>query len=704
MVRREIKNFEMTVNGMSFDSEAPMTVYSVLNDRGLWPSDSSDELDFHSDFLVDEIKPEEFKLAGEVEFRAEVMVDSVALSAKHTYIRLRDVRQPAKLYINDIFVGDIDGERPVYTLPINGRFSQGSNILSVRFLLDECTHPGLVGIFTPPEILRFSGAIIDRVHLSQNHEDGKVELSIRVDTLGSTENVRAVATLVSSSGQIYYSGLTRGKGNIMISDPLYWWPRGFGVQNLYKLTVNLYGEVEVEDSVEMKLGLRTVMTSKTADGSNLLVNGVRFLPMGATYFADETPDVTTYLRKEEASVTSASMVGYNALLIPASAPRPTDRFFELCDIHGIVVIDEINSESDGVLDRVSRLSHHASYGIVDVIGGENIEEIADRLNDIAPNLEFSLLEEAPEYISAPSLPSEKTLESVVPVGERNLFSHSVESISEDGAIGKMLLAVAESYPYPNSLSDFAYASALAAAKKVGEKIKECRMSLGASGRAIFERLGDSSVAISPSAIDSFARWKPLQYYCARHFSQVALYAEQTPSGILFSASNERKLDFIGTIEYRIADSSNNTIYKNSEACEFSAMTARKLFTRDLSEYIKGHEREYYLEYYLKEGSSVISRNTLLFVPEKHFKFEEANINAQIAGSDRRFSLTLTSDKFAKDVELDFIGTDAIFSDNYIDLTTDSPVKITITVTSGVETAYHLNDALKIRSVRDLIEE
>ena len=704
MVRREIKNFEMTVNGMSFDCEAPMTVYSVLNDRGLWPSDSSDGFDFRSDFLVDEIKPEQFKLAGEVEFRAEVMVDSVALSAKHTYIRLRGIRQPAKLYINDIFVGDIDGERPVYTLPINGRFSQGSNILSVRFLLDECTRPGLVGIFTPPEILRFSGAIIDRVHILQNHEDGKVELSIRVDTLGSSENVRAVATLVSSSGQIYYSGLTRGKGNIVISDPLYWWPRGFGVQNLYKLTVNLYGEVEVEDSLEMKIGLRTVMTSKTADGSNLLINGVRFLPMGATYFADESPDVATYLRKEEASVTSAAMAGYDALVIPLAASRPSERFFELCDIHGIVVIDEINSVSDGVLDRVSRLSHHASYGIVDVVGGEDIEEIAERLNELAPNLEFSLLEEAPEYINAPSLPSEKTLASVVPFGERNLFSYSVESLSEDGAIEKMLLAVAENYPYPNSLSDFAYASALAAAKKVGERIKECRMSLGASGRAIFERLGDSAVAISPSAIDSFARWKPLQYYCARHFSQVALYAEQTPSGILFSVSNERKLDFIGTIEYRIADSSNLTIYKNSEACEFSAMTARKLFTRDLSEYIKGHEREYYLEYYLKEGSSVISRSTLLFVPEKHFKFEEANIKAQIAGSDRRFSLTLTSDKFAKDVELDFIGTDAIFSDNYIDLTTDSPVKITITVTSGVETAYHLNDALKIRSVRDLIEE
>ncbi|MBE6532292.1 MAG: hypothetical protein E7676_02135 [Ruminococcaceae bacterium] len=704
MVKREIKNFEMQAGGMTFDCTVPMTLHSVLDENGYAGDDASDEIDFHGAPIAENLGIKYKDVGGEVEFYSEIMIDEAALSARHTFLRLRDIKQPAKLYLNDIFVGDIDGERPVQAFSMKGRLSHGVNRLSLRFNIADCAHKGLIGIFTPPEVLRFSGAIIDRVHLEQTHEDGRVNLAIRVDTLGSSENVRAVATLVSSSGQIYYAGLTRGKGNILISDPLYWWPKGFGVQNLYKLTVNLYGEVEVEDSVEMKIGLRTVMTSKTADGSTLLIGGERFLPMGATYSADCEPDINTYLRKEEASVTSASMAGYNTLVLPADAVRPSERFFELCDIHGIVVIDEINAPSSGALERVARLSRHASYGLLDIVGGDNIEELAERLNTIAPNLEFSLLEESTKYISAPSLPSEKTLRTVVPQGERNLFSKSVEALAEGNAIGDMLLSVANNYPYPNSLSDFAYASALAAAKRVGERIKECRMSLGASGRAVFERLCDSSVAISPSAIDSFARWKPLQYYSLRHFSPVALYAEKTPFGILFSVSNERRTDFIGTIEYRVANSSNITIYKNSEACEFSAMTARKLFTRDLSEYIAGHERDCYLEYYLKEGSSIVSHGTMLFVPEKHFRFEEANIKAQIVGSDRRFSLTLSADKFAKDVEIDFIGTDVVLSDNYIDLTSESPVKISITVTGGVETAYHLNDALKIRSVRDLIEE
>ena len=682
MVKREIKKFKLDISDIIYECEAPATINSILRESGN---------DYRS-------------LSGVISFDADMYVEQAAFVSKHTYIRVKSVKQPASLYLNGNLVGELCGDGMPKSFDISGRAALGANTVSIRFNLDECDRRGLVGVFEPIEVLRFSEAIIDRVHLLQTHEDGKVNVSLKLDLLGTTDNVRAVATLVSSAGQIYYAGLTRGKGSIHIPDPLYWWPRGFGVQNLYKLTVNLYGEVEVEDSFETKIGLSTITTSSAADGSTLLINGVRFLPMGATYEADECPDVTSYLKKEEALVTSAAMSQYNALVLPLGAVRPSERFFELCDIHGIVVIEEIDSFDDDNIERISRISHHASYGIADIVACSDIERLADCLNNAAPNLEYSILDKAHEYIKAPSLPSEKTLRSVVPEGERNLFSESVEAIADEGAIADMLLSVSKNYPYPATLSDFAYASALASAKRVGERVKECRMSLGETGRAVFSKLGDGDVRISSSAIDSFARWKPLQYYSARYFAPVALYAEVTPSGILFSASNEQRNDFIGTIEYRIADSSNHTIYKNSEACEFSAMSARRLFTRDLSEYISGHEREYYLEYYLKEGSSVVSRNTLLFVPEKYFKFEKPNINWQVSGFDRKFSITLTSDKFIKGLEIDFDGADAVLSENYIDVTSDAPIKISFTVTGALESASRLNDAVKIRTVQSLSQE
>ena len=52
-------------------------------------------------------------------------------------------------------------------------------------------------------------------------------------------------------------------------------------------------------------------------------------------------------------------------------------------------------------------------------------------------------------------------------------------------------------------------------------------------------------------------------------------------------------------------------------------------------------------------------------------------------------------------ELDFLDADAVFAENYIDITADAPVKISFSVTGGLETAYHLTNSLRMRSVYDL---
>ena len=98
---------------------------------------------------------------------------------------------------------------------------------------------------------------------------------------------------------------------------------------------------------------------------------------------------------------------------------------------------------------------------------------------------------------------------------------------------------------------------------------------------------------------------------------------------------------------------------------------------------------------------VHSKKTLLFVPEKHFEFKKPKIKAVITGQERSFSITISSDVFIKDLEVGFNGVDVQLSDNYVDLTSEAPVKLTFKVLGGIETSYHLKDALEIRSVYNL---
>ena len=277
----------------------------------------------------------------------------------------------------------------------------------------------------------------------------------------------------------------------------------------------------------------------------------------------------------------------------------------------------------------------------------------------------------------------------------------VEAIAEDGAIRDMLLAVADRYPYPKDFASFAYASALAAAHKVGDVIRDARLADGKAGRAVFSRLCDNKLTISSSAIDHRGRWKPLQYYTHRFFAPARLYATAMGTDVRFYAVNHRRTLLSAVLEYRILDAENRSIYDGARQVELSAMSADSLFGMDFSEYVEGHEREYYLEYKLKEGTTVLSRDVLLFVPEKHFNFKKPGIRTVINGEGRKFNLTMSADCFVKDLELDFDGVDVRFSDNYIDLTSDAPVRVEFTVLDSTYNTQNLKDALILRSVSDL---
>ena len=674
MVRREIKKFELITEGEVYECQVPFSVKSVLASAGA-------DLD---------------TVGSSVRFESKIYVDDVALAMKNFYLRIKGISMPARVYIGDALVLKIDGVTPIYNFDVSGMLSHGDNLLSIRFDdIDGDIY--YAGLSFSVELLRFSSAIIDRVSLTQTHEGSSVLLGIDLGLIGDANSVRAVATLVSSAGQIYYAGLTKGKGAIRVTDPLYWWPKGLGVQNIYRLTVNLYGESDIEDTAELRLGFRT----SSDDDGNLVINGTTVVPMGAVYIPDGDPDITSSDRKANAIVSSASMSNYNCLIIPLGAPTPSEKFFELCDVHGIMVIEEHAELDDATVESLRYRSNHPSLCLVDLVGdGDRSEEIG-RLREALPELRVRQIGRQPQYIGKHSLPSMKTIRAVIPEDERSLFSHSIEAISESGAIRDMLLSVADRYPYPRDLSAFAYASALASAHNVGDAVKESRLSRGESGRAVFYRLCDTEMVISPSAIDCRGRWKPLQYYSQRHFEPVALYADYADGEVSFSVSSQRRGECICTLEYRISDASNYTIFKDSIPCEIGAMESKKLHSAKIAEYIKGHEREYYLEYYIKEGSFVLSRKTMLFVPEKHFMFKKPKIKAVVSGQDRRFSLTISSDVFVKDMEISFDGVDVVFDDNYFDMTSEAPIKVNFTVTGGIETTYHLKDALEMRSVFDL---
>ena len=265
----------------------------------------------------------------------------------------------------------------------------------------------------------------------------------------------------------------------------------------------------------------------------------------------------------------------------------------------------------------------------------------------------------------------------------------------------MIESASERYPYAGGFADFAYLSSLNASEKIREKIISARLMRGALP-AIYDGLGDVGGLICNSGIDREAVWRATHYKAAEFFAPVCLYANHLGGGrVEFYVSNEKRQSFSGMLEYRVADSDNNTVYKSSEPFVIERATAKEIFAFDFGKYISGHEREYYLECNLRDSVGASSRSVTLFVPEKHYRFKDPDIKAQIVGADRRYCITLSAEAFARGVELSFDKTDAVFYENYIDLTGGSAVKIQFTVIGSAQSAEQLAGELRIKSVYDV---
>lgn len=669
MVKKELVDFKLRIGEECLPARTPFSLCSLLSGR------SAEEVTVETDFSL---------LSSEI-------------GSKHHYIILYNVRAPFSVYFNGEKMCDALTDEEKIFVDLKDKPTVGENTLSLHFLGGKETLAA--GIYGRVEYVRFDNAIIEGITVNQRIDGGVVYLGLGLSALGESENVRAVATLISASGQIYYGGITRGKGSIVIKDPLYWWPKGLGVQNLYRLTVNLYGESEVEDTLETRIGIRKISTPINPASSHLEVNGAPFLPMGAVYHPINENTPTSYSGKLKGIITHAAMAGFNAIVVPASVKAP-DLLYELCDLNGIVVIREFKGESDEDYSELSRLSRHPSLGFVDLAcGADGAICAAEKMQRIRPDLEFTMLERLPTYPAAESLPTRKTYEKLLPRGERNLFSETALELGGGKAI-KLLSEISEEYLYPSSISEASYLSGLVASDKISRAVLRARLNID-GGRAVFDSLTDDSAFISGASVDMGCRRKALQYKAEKLFQPLAVFAEREGYSVGFSVSNERRLAFIGELELKISDNKNRVIYKEIVDCQVAKGTSKKICTRDLSEYIEGHENEYYLEYYIKEGLGIASRGTMIFTSPKSFSYLDPHIKCDVVGRDKRYSLTLTADAYAGAVEVYFADHDVLLYENYVDLTQNSPYKISFTLLSGEDSSYALARSVKVRSLYDV---
>lgn len=301
-----------------------------------------------------------------------------------------------------------------------------------------------------------------------------------------------------------------------------------------------------------------------------------------------------------------------------------------------------------------------------------------------------------------SFPCLKTIESFTEPKDRNIFSYIMEKHQRNStANGKIMSYMEQTYLYPTSFDTLLYASQLLQAEAIRYGVEHLRRNRGRCMGTIVWQLNDCWPVASWSSIDYFGRWKALHYYEKRFFAPLLLSCNEegvlsqdtNPNAQPYSikksihlcVSNETFNDEIVIVNWMHRNNTGDIIKEKNYIVESKALSSiwlEKVYLPELSIY------DEYVSYEMKKNNEVISKGTVIFTPPKYFKFKDPELKLKVSNDN----IIITSQSYARGVEIVNNNNDLILSDNYFDMNKES-VKIKVIKGSAKD--------LKVRSVYDI---
>ena len=241
------------------------------------------------------------------------------------------------------------------------------------------------GIWKDIYLLEVDSDRISEIHITQRHDNAKVFVTPTVKTEKNTADIHV--NVIAPNGNTFTL-----PANIEseISNPMLWWPNGFGEQHLYTFNVELVENSVVVDSDTKRIGLRTMKLIQETDqwGESFCheVNGVRIFAMGADYIPEDNILSRCSKKRTYKLIKQCRDCNFNTIRVWGGGIYPHDYFYDICDELGIIVFSDLmfacmeippyQSFYDNIAieirENLTRIRHHASLALIS--GNNEVEE------------------------------------------------------------------------------------------------------------------------------------------------------------------------------------------------------------------------------------------------------------------------------------------------------------------------------------------
>ena len=283
------------------------------------------------------------------------------------------------------------------------------------------------------------------------------------------------------------------------------------------------------------------------------------------------------------------------------------------------------------------------------------------------------LDVTPRFMSEYGLqawPSLRTIATIAKPDEMQIDSPVIRAHQKflygDG--NTRLLKYVREYGEPKDFADFVYLSQVAQAEGIELAALHHRASRPRTMGTLYWQLNDVWPGASWSSIDWYGRWKALQFHARRFYADVAVAALRNRGETRVSLINDLQQPLAAELRLRVFDFDGKLLREETKPVTLGAAGVTQFGDFADADLLRGAAAKRTLAVFeLRDGDATISRGVVYFDAAKNLDLPDPGLHADIAADGEAFRITLTAQKLARALWLDFGDLDVELSDNALTL-------------------------------------
>jgi beta-mannosidase len=300
-----------------------------------------------------------------------------------------------------------------------------------------------------------------------------------------------------------------------------------------------------------------------------------------------------------------------------------------------------------------------------------------------------------------SLPPFKTIKTFTAPADRNLTSYVMEHRQRSGPGNRVILSqMLDTFRMPKDFPALVYLSMILQAEGMRIGVEHWRRNRSRVSGTIIWQLNDCWPAISWASLDYYGRWKATHYAARRFYAPVLLSVEDTGERREIHVTSDLPRPWEGEIRWRLESLAGKVLDRGRERVAAAPRTDTPVCALDFSGRINdSNRRKTVLVCELRQNRNRIASCVSPFAPIKHLALENPGLKAKVSRARDGLVIDVSVKKLALFIELALEGADAVFSDNYFDLSAGASARITAQLPKGW-TLSRARQALRVRSLAD----